>query len=103
MEYATVISCAVSIKETRELYLAEIQAYKTYEENKIKVWYKVRTERDVETVISYHESPNEFVFPLETLGFMSSQIVKTQGVKRQADTPVEVQAKKVAQQTSKVI
>ena len=60
------------------------------------MWYNVRTERDVETVISYHESPDEFVFPLETLGFMSSQIVKTQGVKRQADEPVEAQAKKVA-------
>ena len=60
------------------------------------MWYKVRTERDVETVISYHESPNEFVFPLETLGFMSSQIVKTQGVKRQAEEPVEAPAKKVA-------
>ena len=47
-------------------------------------------------MISYHESPNEFVFPLETLGFMSSQIVKTQGVKRQADEPVEAQAKKAA-------
>ena len=47
-------------------------------------------------MISYHESPNEFVFPLETLGFLSSQIVKTQGVKRQADEPVEAQAKKTA-------
>ena len=47
-------------------------------------------------MISYHESPNEFVFPLETLGFMSSQIVKTQGVKRQADEAAEGQAKKAA-------
>ena len=74
----------------------EIQAYKTYEENKIKVWYNVRTERDVETVISYHESPDEFVFPLETLGFMPSQIVKKQGVKRPADEPAQVEAKKSA-------
>lgn len=47
-------------------------------------------------MISYHESPDEFVFPLETLGFMPSQIVKKQGVKRPADEPAQVEAKKSA-------
>ena len=55
------------------------------------MWYNVRTERDVETVISYHESPDEFVFPLETLGFMPSQIVKKQGTKRPSEEPVDTQ------------
>ena len=60
------------------------------------MWYNVRTERDVETVISYHESPDEFVFPLETLGFMPSQIVKKQGTKRASEESVDTQAKKAA-------
>ena len=60
------------------------------------MWYNVRTDRDVETVISYHESPDEFVFPLETLGFMPSQIVKKQGTKRPSEEPVDTQVKKAA-------
>ena len=95
MEYGTVVSCAVSIREIGELFWPEIQAYKSYDEAKrIKVYYKLRTERDVETVLIQHDSPDDFVFPMETLGFDPSQIIKQQGVKRSADTPIETEAKK---------
>ena len=95
MEYATVISCAVSIREIRELFWPGIQAYKSYDEAKrIKVYYKVRTDRDVETVLIQHGTPDEFVFPMETLSFDPSKIIKQQGVKRPADAPLETEAKK---------
>ena len=97
MEYATVISCAVSIREIRELFWPGIQAYKSYDEAKrIKVYYKVRTDRDVETVLIQHGTPDEFVFPMETLSFDPSKIIKQQGVKRPADAPLETEAKKSA-------
>ena len=95
MEYATVISCAVSIRETREQFWPNLQAYKSFDDDKrIRVYYKVRTERDVETVLVQHESPDEFVFPMETLSFDPSKIIKQQGVKRPADAPLETEAKK---------
>ena len=95
MEYATVISCAVSIREIGELFWPGIQAYKSYDEAKrIKVYYKVRTDRDVETVLIQHGTPDEFVFPMETLSFDPSKIIKQQGVKRPADAPLETEAKK---------
>lgn len=84
-------------KRDQEFIWPEIQAYKTFDDDrKIKVWYKVRTERDVETVIAYHQSPDEFVFPLENLGFMPSQIFKNQGLKRPADEPTAAGAQKIA-------
>ena len=66
------------------------------------MYYKVRTERDVETVIVQHDSPDDFVFPTENLGFNPAHIIKQQGVrqtvkqpvKRQGDEPLESEAKK---------